>query len=354
MRARPHDIAATAGFAIKMVVSMSPRRPPARPARAAAVPAFDAQLATLAKEPPEGDAWLHEQKLDGYRIGCTVDGGKVRLTSRNGHDWTDKFPTIREAARRLRVEQALLDGEAAAVLPSGLTSFQALQNSFRGDLSAGAGASIRYFAFDLLFWNGRDIGRQPLEERKALLKQLLDGHDGEEIIRFSDHIVGDGAAFLRAACGMGMEGIVSKRRDQPYVPGRNAGWLKIKCIKRQELVIGGFSDPEGSRQGLGAVLVGYYEDGKKLIFAGKVGTGFTERAAMELRKQLGALERKESPFVGGPLAALPKSGIHWVTPKLVCEVAFSEWTGDGSLRHPSFQGLRLDKKASEVVREQPR
>lgn len=316
----------------------------------AAVPLFSAQLATLAKAPPEGDGWLHEQKLDGYRIGCTVDGGKVHLMSRNGHDWTDKFPTIRNAARRLRVEQVLLDGEAAAVLPSGLTSFQALQNSFRGDASV----QVLYFAFDLLFWNGRDVARQPLEERKALLKQLLDGHDGDTIMRYSDHVIGDGAAFLRAACRLGMEGIVSKRRDQPHTPGRNPGWLKVKCTKRQELVIGGFSDPEGSRQGLGALLVGYYDEQKRLIFAGRVGTGFTERAALDLRRQLDALLRKQSPFEGGPLASLPKKGIHWVTPKLVCEVAFGEWTDEGSLRHPSFQGLRLDKKPSEVIRERPR
>ena len=314
------------------------------------MPAFDAQLATLAKAPPEGDAWLHEQKLDGYRIGCRVDGGKVRLVSRAGHDWTDKFPGIREAASRLRVEQVLLDGEAAAVLPNGLTSFQALQNSFRGE----GGANVRYFAFDLLFWNGRDISRQPLEERKALLKQLIDGHDEKEIIRYSDHVVGDGAAFLRAACAMGMEGIVSKRRDQPYLPGRNAGWLKIKCTKRQELVIGGFTDPEGSRHGIGALLVGYYDDGQQLTFAGRVGTGFSEQVARDLRRRLGALERKQSPFAGGPLATLPKSGIHWVAPRLVCEVAFGEWTDEGSLRHPSFQGLRLDKKPTEVVRERPR
>ena len=330
---------------------MSRPRPPAHGTRAV-LPAFEAQLATLAKAPPEGDAWLHEQKLDGYRIGCAIDDGTVRLISRNGHDWTAKFPTIREAARRLRVEQALLDGEAAAMLPNGLTSFQALQNSFRGD--AGARARVRYFVFDLLFWNGRDVGRQPLEERKALLKQLIDGHDGNEIIRFSDHIVGDGTAFLRAACAMGMEGIVSKRRDQPYAPGRNTGWLKVKCTKRQELVIGGFSDPEGARHGIGAVLVGYYDEDKRLIFAGRVGTGFTERMALDLRRKLDALERKQSPFAGGPLASLPKGGIHWVTPKLVCEVAFAEWTDEGSLRHPSFQGLRLDKKPTDVVRERPR
>ena len=342
------------------------RSPPSRQSTGR-LPAFNPQLATLVKEPPTGDDWLHEQKLDGYRIACLVDAGTVRLVSRAGHDWTDKFPTIRDAARRLRVDQVLLDGEAAAVLPSGLTSFQALQNSFRGD----ATTPVVYFAFDLLLWNGRDIAAQPLHQRKALLKQLLDGHrDGREaknrggkrsgaknggkngpvVIRYSDHVVGDGAAFLRGACTMGMEGIVSKRADQAYTPGRNAGWLKIKCIKRQELVIGGFTDPEGSRRGIGALLVGYYDEQKRLVFAGRVGTGFTERLALELRHRLDALERKQPTFAAGPLLGLPKT-VHWTKPALVCEVAFAEWTGDGSLRHPSFQGLRLDKNPEDVVRE---
>ncbi|HEY2900207.1 MAG TPA: non-homologous end-joining DNA ligase [Polyangia bacterium] len=325
---------------------MSRSRAPSSSGRA--LPDFVPQLATLAKDPPTGDDWLHEQKLDGYRIGCRVDAGKVRLISRAGLDWTEKFPGIRDAAKRLPVEQALLDGEAAAVLPSGLTSFQALQNSFRGDASV----PVIYFAFDLLFWNGRDVGQQPLRERKALLKQLLASHGGN-VIRYSDHVTGDGAAFLRGACGMGMEGIVSKRKDQAYTPGRNSGWLKIKCIKRQELVIGGFTDPEGSRRGIGALLVGYYDDEKRLVFAGRVGTGFTEQVALDLRRQLDGLERKQPTFVAGPLVGLPKKGLHWTAPKLVCEVAFAEWTGDGSLRHPSFQGLRLDKNPTDVVREIP-
>jgi bifunctional non-homologous end joining protein LigD len=314
------------------------------------MPDFNPQLATLVKAPPQGDEWLHEQKLDGYRIGCRFDGKTVRLISRSDHDWTDKFPSVRDAARRLPVEQVLLDGEVAALLPSGLTSFQALQNSFRGE----GAAPLCYFVFDLLFWNGRDIGRQPLLERKALLKELLRGEKTNGVIRFSDHVIGDGAAFLSAACGMGMEGIVSKRRDQPYTPGRNAGWLKIKCIKRQELVIGGFTDPEGSRQGIGALLVGYY-DGKQLVYAGRVGTGFTERLALDLRRQLNALEQRQSPFMAnaalGPAAV---KGVHWAAPRLVCEVAFSEWTDEGIMRHPSFQGLRLDKKPTDVVREIPR
>jgi bifunctional non-homologous end joining protein LigD len=326
---------------------MTPSRSSSRTPRPP-IPDFNPQLATLVKAPPDGDGWLHEQKLDGYRIGCRFDGKTVRLISRTDHDWTDKFPSVREAARRLPVEQVLLDGEVAALLPSGLTSFQALQNSFRGE----APANLCYFVFDLLFWNGRDIARQPLLERKALLKELLGGESKNGVIRFSDHIIGDGAAFLSAACRMGMEGIVSKRGDQPYTPGRNAGWLKIKCIKRQELVIGGFTDPEGSRQGIGALLVGYYDDEKRLVYAGRVGTGFTERVTLDLRRQLDKLEQPQRTFEAGALIG-PLKGIHWVAPRLVCEVAFSEWTGEGIMRHPSFQGLRLDKKPKDVVRETP-
>jgi bifunctional non-homologous end joining protein LigD len=233
------------------------------------------------------------------------------------------------------------------VLPSGLTSFQALQNSFRGGAT-----NLIYFAFDLLFIDGEDLRALPLEQRKARLQSLLaaPGDPRARLFRFSDHVIGDGDAFLRGACGMGMEGIVSKKRDQPYLAGRNAGWLKIKCTKRQELVIGGFTDPEGSRRGIGALLVGYYDADRRFIFAGRVGTGFTEKLALDLRRRLDALERPQTPFQGGPLATIPR-GARWVSPRLVCEVAFGEWTDEGSLRHPSFQGLRLDKKPIDVVRE---
>jgi bifunctional non-homologous end joining protein LigD len=306
---------------------------------------YQPQLATLVKAAPDGDEWLHEIKYDGYRIGCLVEGRRAQLISRNGKDWTDSFPPIAAAAGRLGVKRALLDGEAAITTADGRTSFQSLQNWF-----AGGGEGLVYFAFDLLALEGEpDLAARPLEERKELLRRLLAAAGGG-CIRFSDHVVGGGPRFLAAACARGLEGIVSKRRGDPHRPGRTTGWLKSKCVQRQELVIGGFTDPEGTRAGLGALLVGHREGGA-LRFAGKVGTGFTQASALALRKRLDALEIDECPFRPRP-AGLGKRA-HWVRPELVAEVEFGEWTGDGKVRHSSFQGLREDKSAREVVREVP-
>ncbi len=301
---------------------------------------FEPQLASLVKAPPEGDAWLHELKYDGYRIGCRIDGDDVRLFSRRGKEWTDSFPEVRDAVRALKVKRALLDGEVAIVLPDGKTSFQALQNSFSGGTRGG----LTYFLFDLLHIDGDDLALRPLDERKARLQKLLGKRD-RSILRYSDHVIGSGKAFFGQACKAGLEGIVSKQRALPYQPGRNAGWVKSKCIKRQEFVIGGFTDPEGSRQGLGALLVGTYE-GSKLRFAGKVGTGFTHKSVVELRRRLDPLEQKNCPF-----DSRPPFKAHWVNPVLVAEVAYGERTDDGMVRHSSFQGLREDKPANEVVPE---
>jgi bifunctional non-homologous end joining protein LigD len=307
---------------------------------------FAPQLATLVKSPPEGDAWLHELKYDGYRIGARIDGGAVRLLSRNGKDWSARFDTIGAAVGRLAARRALLDGEVAIVLPDGRTSFQALQHASAGPSTGGR---LTYFLFDLLHLDGENVGRLPLEERKARLKRLLGGAKG--VLQYADHVVGHGARVLHEACRQGAEGIVSKRRDLPYQPGRGPSWQKTKCIQRQEVVIGGFTDPAGSRAGIGALLVGVY-DGGKLIYAGKVGTGFSQTSARHLRQRLDALERREPPFVAPPRGRLARDA-HWVRPHLVAEVAFTEWTGDGKIRHPSFQGLRFDKRAQEVVRERP-
>ena len=315
---------------------------------ASGLPAYRAQLALLVAEAPEGEGWLHEIKYDGYRIGCAIAAGRATLWSRRGKDWTQAFPEVAAAARALPVRSALLDGEVAALLPDGRTSFQALQNAF----SAGAGARppLAYFVFDLLHLDGEDLASRPLAERKAVLARLLG--EGHGIVRYAPHVAGGGAAVFREACRLGLEGIVSKRADQPYRPGRNAGWVKTKCVLRQELVIGGFTDPEGpARDGIGALLVGTYEGGA-LRFAGKVGTGFTNAQARSLRATLERLSTQECPFSPRPAGWLGRNA-HWVRPELVCEVAFTEWTSDGSLRHPSFQGLREDKRAEEVVRERP-
>jgi bifunctional non-homologous end joining protein LigD len=300
------------------------------------------QLATLVTEPPKGDAWLHELKFDGYRILGRLQDGRARLISRNGNDWTGHFPSLAAALEALPVSQALVDGEVAVLLPDGRTSFQALQNA----LSARAQGDLVYFAFDLPYLEGYDLTRARLEDRKAALAALLAGAGAA--VRYSSHVVGSGDAFFEKACGMRLEGIVSKRRDAPYESRRGGSWLKVKCLRRQEVVIGGWTEPSGSRTGLGALLVGVHEQGGGLTFAGKVGTGFTEKVLRDLRRRLGALEQDASPFSPRPKGV---GAAHWVKPQLVAEVAFTEWTGDGKMRHPSFQGLRADKPALEVVRE---
>ena len=302
------------------------------------------QLATLVIEPPDGRDWLHEQKFDGYRILAELDRGSVRLLSRRFKDWTAAFPRVAGAVARLPVQRAVLDGEVAALLPDGRTSFQALQNR--------DAANIAYFAFDLLAVDDDDLTRLPLEQRKARLESLVARPGPPGVIRYSDHVVGGGAAFLALACERGLEGIISKRRDRPYLPGRGTSWVKTKCLLRQELVIGGYTDPEGSRRGIGALLVGHYA-GRQLVYAGKVGTGYSHAMLLELRKRLAPLERATSPFSPEPSRAWTGASRHWVAPELVAEVAFSEWTNDGRLRHPSFQGLRFDKAPQEVVREAP-
>ena len=303
------------------------------------------QLATLVKAPPRGEEWLHEIKFDGYRIGCRIRGGLITLISRNGKDWTQAFPEVVAAAAQLPTRDALLDGEVAMVLPDGKTSFQALQNASARD---GARTTLVYFVFDLLRLDAERVASLPLEARKARLRALVGGRKTGRI-RYSEHIEGRGDEFFAQACRLGLEGIISKRRDRPHREGRHGDWLKSKCTLRQECVIGGFTDPEGMRAGLGALLIGYYE-GDRLVFCGKVGTGFTQTLALDLRRRLDGLERKTCPFDPPPPRAVSR-GAHWAKPALVCEVEFTEWTTDGKVRHPSFQGLRLDKEPHEVVRE---
>jgi bifunctional non-homologous end joining protein LigD len=311
-------------------------------------PLYQPQLATLVDEPPAGDEWLHEIKLDGYRIGCVIRHGRATLITRNGNDWTTAFPEVAAAAVDLHVRDALIDGEVVMLLPDGRTSFQALQNASSGEAGRD---SLVYFVFDLLRLEGERLERLPLEERKERLRAFVDARKTPRI-RYADHVVGRGMAFLKQACSAGLEGIVSKRRDLPYAAGRHGGWLKIKCKQRQELVIGGFTDPEGMRAGIGALLIGHY-DGDRLVFAGKVGTGFTQKTALELRKKLEAIEQKTCPFHPPPFGSLGRIA-HWVKPVLVAEVSFTEWTTDGKIRHPAFQGLRADKKPRDVVKENPR
>jgi bifunctional non-homologous end joining protein LigD len=342
-------------------------------ARRAAMPRTVApELATLVSAPPAGSQWLHEIKFDGYRLVCEVRRGKAQLLTRHGKDWSGRFAPVAEAAAALPADTAILDGEVTVLLLDGRTSFQALQESL-GDGGGGSrggvngrgggtgrgtrrpdGAEMVYFVFDLLYLDGYDLRPAPLLERKRALRELLDAAGagtGGGPIRWSDHVAGHGEDFYRQACRFGLEGIVSKRADLAYRSGRSKDWLKVKCLQRQELVIGGFTEPEGTRAGLGALLLGFYEDGR-LVYAGKVGTGFTAQVLVDLRRRLERSERQSPPFVNPPRGAEAR-GAHWVEPKLVCEVAFTEWTRDGHLRHPTFQGLREDKPAREVRRELP-
>jgi bifunctional non-homologous end joining protein LigD len=307
------------------------------------------QLATLVDEAPDGDDWLHEIKLDGYRIVARIErerkGGEaeVRLISRNGKDWTERFPEIAALLAGLAVDEALLDGEVVAFEPDGSSSFRRLQEA----LSAERTDRLVYQAFDLLHLDGHDLARSPQSERKGALERLLAGagFGASGTVRYTDHLTGKGPAFLERVCGLGLEGIISKRGDAPYRGGRGRAWLKVKCTRHEELLVGGFTEPAGSRSGFGALLLGAYDQEGRLVYSGKVGTGFGERQLRDLHARLRELEVGEPPFDPAP----PGRGVHWVEPALVAEVEFSEWTRDGVLRHPSFRGLREDKEPSEIV-----
>ncbi len=320
-------------------------------AKKAALPrgGIEPELATLVDAAPPGEEWLHEIKFDGYRVLCEIDGandGKVHLWTRRGKDWSDRFQPVAEAAVGLPVRQALLDGEVVVLEADGRTSFQALQNALTG----GRDKDLVYYAFDLLYLDGYDLRKASLRDRKAALAQLLAGPKG--VVRYSEHVEGQGDAFFRQACSHSLEGIVTKRAEAPYRSGRGKDWLKVKCIKRQEFVIVGYTDPEGSRTGFGALLLAVHDEAGELVFAGKVGTGFNEELLTDLKRRLSGLERK-TPAFGNPPRGAEARRSHWVEPELVGEVAFTEWTEDGILRHPSFQGLREDKPPAEVVRELP-
>ena len=305
------------------------------------------QLATLVSAVPEGDRWLHELKFDGYRILCRVDDGRVSLLTRNAQDWTRRMRGLAEAAKELPARQVFIDGEVVAVDDRGIHSFQLLQNSFKyGDAS-----HLVYYAFDLLYVDGRELRAAPLLGRKEMLQRLLsERKNNGGSFRFSEHWLGQGKELFDKACEMRLEGIMAKRADDPYRSGRGRSWLKIKCMKSQEFAIGGFTDPAGTRYGFGALLLGVYDDSGALRYAGRVGTGFDDRLLRDLRARLEKLERPASPFVNPPKGA-EASGVHWVEPALAGEVEFSAWTSDGLLRHPSFKGLREDKPAAEIRQE---
>ena len=306
------------------------------------------QLAQETEAPPEGDAWIHELKLDGYRIQARKEGAKVQLLTRSGLDWTARVPSIAAEVAKLPNKSITLDGEVVVLAPDGTTNFADLQASFQ----EGAKNALTYFCFDLLHVDGGSTRELPLLERKQMLTELLAGADAE-LLQVSEHIVSQGLAMFHQACALGAEGIVSKRASAAYTSGRTSAWLKSKCLHEQEFVIGGYTLPgkgKAGGPGLGALLLGFYDEaGKTLSYAGRTGTGFSEKFAAELRRRLEAMAVKTPPFASLTTAA--RKDALWVKPELVAQVRFATWTADDQLRQAAFLGLREDKPPTEVRRE---
>lgn len=317
-------------------------------ARKAPMPDFKApQLATLVGKPPEGDEWLHELKFDGYRMVCHLSRGQARFWSRNGKDWTEKFPNLAAALKTFPAVNAVLDGEVVVLDKEGRSRFQNLQQA----MSKGSAAAFVFWMFDLVYLDGYSLRQTPLRERKAMLEQLLAAAKSKGALRFSEHVEGSGAEFLKQACAFGLEGIVSKLADSPYESTRNTNWRKIKCLKRQEFVIAGYTPSKKLFPGFGSLVLGVYDKGA-LVYTGRVGTGFSIKQRLELQKKLDRISQPTLPFKVKPKDPGLRD-THWAKPQLVAEVEFTEWTADNVIRHPSFKGLREDKKAAEVVREEP-
>ncbi|MDX3983660.1 MAG: DNA ligase D [Achromobacter sp.] len=305
---------------------------------------FKPQLATLVEGmPPNPEEWLYELKFDGYRLLVRIEGDSVRLYTRNGHDWSAKLPHIVQAFAKLPAKWAWVDGEVVVLNEQGVPSFQALQNAFDNDRTG----DIVFYAFDLPYIGLRDLRDEPLTVRRDLLAQLMETADDDHL-RFSAAFKEAPSNLVASACKMGLEGIMAKRPSAPYVSRRTDSWLKIKCAQRQEFVIVGYTAPQGSREGLGALLLAVHEDDGSLRYAGKVGTGFDTQGLLALHKQLAALQTDKKTVSGAQA-----SGVQWVKPELVAEVSFSEWTSGGHIRHSVFRGLRQDKPARQITRERP-
>jgi len=310
-------------------------------------------LSTLVDVAFDDAEWLYEPKLDGLRVVCHCDGKSVQIRSRNNKPQETQFPEIVAALAKQVKHRAVLDGEIVCLDEHGRPSFRSLQQRFHLHDKAVVAYRMRQFPayiylFDLLYVDRYDIRSLPLAHRKLLLRQAVKWNS---IVRWTDATIGQGKAIFGEECKQGGEGIVAKRMTSPYVGTRGGAWLKIKCSGRQEFVIGGFTEPRGSRAGLGALLVGYWsDDGRDFHYAGKVGTGFTDALLRDLREQLEQLEQQTSPFTAGKTPPRGKE-VHWVKPKLVAEIAYAEWTRHDLLRQPRFEGLRKDKKPAEVKRE---
>ena len=315
-------------------------------ARNAILPPFvEPALATLVDAAPSGDGWLYEIKHDGYRVQARIDGGSVTLLTRSGLDWTAKFKPVAAALKALKLPSALIDGEIVVETESGVSSFSALQQA----LTSGEIGRAVFYAFDLLYLDGKDLRALPLIERKDLLLQSLDDAGPDNRIRFSEHLVEDGAAMARHACKLGLEGIIAKRADAAYRSGRSDLWRKVKCTHSEEFVIAGYMPSTSAARSVGSLILGSYE-GESLVHVGRVGTGFSNAAARDLWTQLDPLRVKASPF-STELSPLARRNARWVDPRLICEVTFRGWTADDHLRHASFKTLRPDVRPDEVVRE---
>ena len=342
MRTRPHDSKTSRAEATRS----APTPAELAGARRGPLPQQPRpQLATLVEAVPASDGWLHEIKLDGYRLLARIESGRVRLLTRNGHDWSERLPGIAAALARLPLETVLLDGEVVALTAGGFSVFRDLQRAL-GDADD---SGLTYQVFDLLHLDGVDLTGVALRGRKRALEALFAAAhllppEADSPLRYTDHLEGKGPAFHARACTLGLEGVVAKRADAGYRGGRNEHWLKVKCRRDQELIIGGWTDPGGARPGFGALLLGGWRDGR-LAYAGKVGTGFSDRQLADLHRRLQPLETATPPFDPPPRDA----GLHWVEPRLVADVAFSDWTADGRLRHPVFRGLREDRDAADIA-----
>ena len=314
---------------------------------AVALPRFvEPCLATLVDKAPDAKRWLHEIKFDGYRIQARLDNGEVKLMTRKGLDWTRKLPGVAAAVGRLHAKTALIDGELVVETSKGVSSFSLLQE----DLKAGRGGRMVLYAFDLMHLNGADLKSLPLAARKAALSKLLGrGHDRAHL-RFSRSLHERGPVLLKHACRIGLEGIMSKLADAPYHSGRSRDWVKAKCSDRQELVVAGFAPSSADAHAVGALVLSFYARGK-LKYAGRVGTGFTHDTARGLYRTLKSHRRKTSPFGAVPAEECGRRTPIWVEPKMVVELDFHGWTHGDRVRQASFQGVRKDKVAKEVVRE---
>src|SRR5687768_4224359 len=309
----------------------------------AQLPAFiTPQLATLVSEPPNSGDWVYEVKHDGYRMLARIVSGEVKLFTRSGNDWSAKLPHLVKALEKTGVENAWLDGEIVVPGPDGRASFQALQNAFE----AGADSRIVYYVFDAPFLDGKDQRQLGLRERKARLKKVF---KASSTVRFSEDLTGSAAEVLEHACKLGLEGLIGKQAESVYTAGRTRSWIKLKCRLRQDFVIVGYTAPKGSRSGFGAIVLGVYEKPRKLVYAGKVGTGFDDALLSGLSKRFAELSVKESALENAPR----EKGITWLRPKLVAQVEFAERTNEGLIRQGSFMGLREDIPAKQVGVERP-